>query len=794
MAKIYHTIGVGDPVVFRHKDKKTDVIYIKKWISFSKSERGIILNCVANNKSKIKIYIDLIFDDVIRIRMGKNFEKDSNNPILVYDFSKRVNFKISKNDKSGGCRTVSILTEKINVEISKGPFELKIYDLNGNIVFRQNVNDLHVCSEHEVFPIGYFYNKETKEWFARETIYINPDEAFYGFGEKFTPINKKGLLIESWTTDAGGVSNHRSYKNVPFFMSSNGYGIFVNTTNKIIYEIGTKSLISYSILIEGDKLDYFLIYGPEYKKIIKRYCDLTGYPEMPPKWSFGLWMSRNSYKNRKEVEEVAHKLRKHDVPCDVIHIDPYWMGEPENWCNFEWDTSSKYFPDPEKMIRKIHSLGFKLCLWENSYVPVGTKMFDEGAKNGYFVKDRKGVICLIPGWAAKKGSAVVDFTNPKACKWYKEKHKKLLNIGVDIFKTDFGEWAPPEGLYYNGKSGKEIHNLYPLLYNKIVFETIDEFTGGKGIVWARSAYAGSQRYPVHWGGDCAPIFEQMACQLRGGLSFGMSGVPFYSHDIGGYSRPSNPVIYVRWAQFGLFSSHSRCHGVTPREPWNFGKKAESIFREYVKLRYRLLPYIYSCAKISTMTGLPMMRSLILEYQDDPNCKNIDLQYLFGESFLVVPVFKEKGEVNVYLPDGEWIDYWTKKLYSGKQNIKYYAELDILPLFVKNGSIIPMSEDMNFIGEKNNNKLILDVYPLEESNFTIYEEDKDSVEVSYVKHNNEIKINISKYTGKIEILLNNCKVVRVVKSNIKVKLKNNVIHLNACGNKTNLELKVSKKIR
>lgn len=721
--------------------------HLKRWDSFERTEGGVIFRSRTAEGQELDVALEFVFPDVLRVRMNPTGLGKGKTHLLTRDEREPVSFALEEGDQF-----LALKTERMRVEVSREPWEIRVRDLDGKVFFREASDDVNVTGRHEVLPLGFAYDACTGSYRTRETVELAPDESLYGFGEKFSRLDKVGQEVVSWTCDALGVSSHRSYKNIPFFLSSRGYGLFVNSTYKITYELGTRSLVSYSILVDDAELDYFLIYGPSFKHILRRYCDLTGYAPVPPKWSFGLWMSRASYQSRAELEEVCEKLRERDIPCDVVHLDPYWMGGPENWCNFEWDTER--FHDPEGMIAWLKERGFKLCLWENPYVPRGTAMFEEGAREGYFVKGEDGSPYLIfePDWWTETELAVVDFTNPAAVKWYQEKHRRLLSMGAAVFKTDFGESAPAEGRYYNGMSGAEVHNLYPLLYNRAVFEVVNEFSGGKGLVWARSAYAGSQRYPVHWGGDCLTTFAHMACQLRGGLSLGLSGIPFYSHDIGGFFPETNPTLYVRWAQFGLFSSHSRCHGVTPREPWEFGPDAEAIFRKYAKLRYRLLPYIYSCAVISARTGLPMMRALVLEYQDDPKVRGLDSEYLFGESFLVAPILDEGEERDVYLPRGRWIDYWTGQAYEGPVYISYHAPLDTLPLFVKDGAIIPMGPEMGYVGERPIAPLTLDIYPAEKGSFTVYDEDRPRVEVTYRREERMMTIEIREFDGRVEVVL------------------------------------------
>jgi len=697
------------------EDAGREFEYVKQMISWERRENAFLFECETNRKNKVKVRLDLCAEDIFRLRMAASGEiPDKKTPMVIREDWGEVKFEFLDQPDF-----VSINTEQLSIMVNKNPWELSVHDKAGRIVCRENVSNVNVRGEFEGYPLGFSIKGDLGEVKVFETLCLFSDEHFYGFGEKFSDLDKRGQRVTSWTVDALGNSTPRSYKNVPFFMSTKGYGIFINSSYEIVYQMGSHSYISYSFQIDDSLMDYYFIYGPSFKKILKRYTDITGRAPVPPKWSFGLWMSKFGYRNREEVEKVCRELRERDIPCDVIHIDPYWMKKG-HWCDFEWDE--KAFPKPEEMTANLGKNGFKVSLWENPYVPKGTKMFKEGEKRGYFAKNKDGSVYHLPIWESKEGGAVVDFSNPEAVEWYKNKHRRLLRMGVAAFKTDFGESAPRDAIYHNGMTGREMRNLYPLLYNRAVFEATKEIRG-KGLVWGRSGYAGTQRYPTNWSGDPATNLLTMACVLRGGLSYGLSGVPFWSHDIGGFAGTPTPEVYVRWAQFGLFSSHSRCHGWTPREPWNFGDEALRIFRFYVKLRYRLLPYIYSCAHISSQTGLPMMRAMILEYQDDPNCYDKDLQYFFGEAFLVAPIFDETGVRSIYLPKGRWIDYWTKEEFEGPINLTYRAALDTLPLFVKADSIIPMRPDMSYVGEKPFNPLTLDTYCYSNAEFTLYDDEE-----------------------------------------------------------------------
>src|SRR5438034_1992113 len=416
-------------------------------------------------------------------------------------------------------------------------------------------------------------------------------------------------------------------------------------------------------------------------------------------------------------------MRQGRVPCDVLHLDPYWMRHHEgHHGDLEWDELA--FPDPKGMIAELKALGFRLSLWESPYVPLDSQMRAEGEQKGFLLKTKTmspspsgsghgGGLALVHGFA--KPSAAVDFSNPDAVDWFKAKNRRLLEMGVAVIKTDFAEDMPGDATPHDGTSAEQLHNVYPLLYQRAVFEATKE-VHGYGLIWGRSGYAGSQRYPVHWGGDPGCTFDDMAASLRGALSWILSGAAFASFDMGGFfgiptlTDPPSPELYVRWSQMGLLFSHARAHGHTaPREPWAYGEPALSIFRKYAQLRYRLLPYLYAAARRAP-DGLPLVRPLVYDHPADPTTHHVDDEYFLGPDLLVAPMFKPRGSRNVYLPDGGWYDYWTDRRFDGPRWIRYDADLETLPLFVRAGAVLAMGPELQFANERSWDPLTFQVYP------------------------------------------------------------------------------------
>jgi alpha-D-xyloside xylohydrolase len=523
--------------------------------------------------------------------------------------------------------------------------------------------------------------------------------------------------------------------------------LFVNTSNAIRYRVGDLEHTALSTIVDDTNLfDCYLIYGPSLQEILPRYTAVTGQPAVPPKWSFGLWMARISYSTQTQVEQVAADLRQHHIPCDVIHIDTDWYEN--DWeCDLKFGQSK--FPNPSALTKHLREQGFRISLWQWPNIVLTSSMYKEGREGGYFVKKVNGEPYHFTGFGPDAG--LVDYSNPETVEWIKEKFRDLFRQGVAAIKTDFGEGSPPNAVY-STVPGASMHNLYPLLYNDTVFGVTEEIFGkGKGIVWSRSAWAGSQRYPVHWSGDGLPRYEDLACVLRAALSFGLSGFPFYSHDVGGFSAIPRPALYVRWAQLGMFGSHVRCHGAPPREPWAYGEEAERIFRQYDELRYRLLPYIYTEAVECGRTSLPMMRPLVLDYQDDPNTVTIDDQYLFGSSFLVAPILDETNRRRVYLPAGEWVDYWSKETLQGGRWLTVEVPLDIMPLYVKAGAILPYGPQVQYVDERPLDPLTLEIYaPAATGHLTIHDEDRPDITVSYRHEEDRLLINVGETPGKVEV--------------------------------------------
>ncbi len=560
------------------------------------------------------------------------------------------------------------------VVITTKPWHVYLYDAAGKLL-TSTVHPSDVTNTYTpVIPFSYIRRASDYSRSMSAAFSLSPDEKIYGCGESYGNFNKRGSRVVFWTDDANGVQNETMYKPIPFYMSSRGYGVFMHHSTPITADFGKYFSAVNSMYIGDDELDLFFFLG-EPKDILDEYTDLTGKAPMPPLWSFGLWMSRITYFSAEDGYKVTAQLRKNKIPTDVVHFDTGWFG-------VDWRADYKFptdrFPDAGKMIQDFKKDGFRISLWQLPYFTPQNSLFPEIVKNGYAVKDPKGNIPYE--------DAVLDFSNPAAVEWYQKKIAHLMELGVGAIKVDFGEAAPANGLYHSGQTGYYEHNLYPLRYNKAVAEITKSITGYP-FIWARSSWAGSQRYPVHWGGDPATTNTAMAATLRGGLSIGLSGFTFWSHDIGGFVTATPEDLLRRWTPFGMFTSHTRRHGNPPTEPWEYGNDFMDAFRKADNMRYQLMPYIYSQAKHSSENGLPMVRALFVEFPNDPGAWLVDNEYLFGSDLLVAPMFENGTSRAVYLPAGQWIDYQTGKAYPAGWHTIETGEVPIVVL-VRDGSIIP----------------------------------------------------------------------------------------------------------
>jgi alpha-D-xyloside xylohydrolase len=521
--------------------------------------------------------------------------------------------------------------------------------------------------------------------YIHEQLNIGVGECIYGLGERFSAFVKNGQVVDIWNED-GGTSSEQSYKNIPFYLTNRGYGVFVAHPEKVSFEVASEKVERVQFSVPGEELEYFVIYGPTPKEVLQRYTALTGRPALPPAWSFGLWLS-TSFTTNYDEETVTGFIRDMaacNIPLHVFHFDCFWMKE-FNWCDFKWDQ--RCFPDPQGMLKRLKERGLHICLWINPYIGQRSVLFDEAAAQGFLLKRPNGEVWQWDKW--QSGMGIVDFTNPAACAWFQSKLRRLLEMGVDAFKTDFGERIPTEVVYYDGSDPLKMHNYFTYLYNQTVFNLLKEVRGeGDAVVFARSATAGSQQFPVHWGGDSTATFESMAESLRGGLSLGLSGFGFWSHDIGGFEQTASADVYKRWAAFGLLSSHSRLHGSSSyRVPWVYDEEAVDVLAKFTRLKCSLMPYLYNMARQAHLNGTPMMRSMLLEFPDDPGCDYLDLQYMLGESLLVAPVFSYDGRVNYYVPEGRWTNILNGNVVTGPRWLRETHDFMSLPLLVRPNSII-----------------------------------------------------------------------------------------------------------
>lgn len=679
------------------------------------------------------------------------------------------------------------------IQPSRAEVEVNITDqeavmVNGRVTLRVNRKDWgyrfeadgNVITECSFRNLGYIRYDREKSTMLPEDNYLlesykpymvtelslKPGECVYGMGERFGAFVKNGQVVETWNED-GGTSSQIAYKCIPFYMTNRGYGIFVDHTTNVSFEVASEKVEYVGFSVPGEELRYHFIYGPSPKEIMGRYTMLMGRPALPPAWSFGLWLSTSFTTNYDEETTTSfiQGMFERNIPLSVFHFDCFWMKEFQ-WCDFIWDK--RVFPNVREVLKKYKEKGLKIDLWINPYIAQGTELFKESVKKGYLLKrkDKKG-IKQIDWW--QPGMGLVDFTNPEACDWYAEQLKSLLDMGIDCFKTDFGERIPVDVIYDNENDPVSMHNYYTYLYNKCVFELLKKEKGEKeAVVFARSATAGSQKFPVHWGGDCSASYSSMAETLRGGLSLAMSGFAFWSHDISGFEQTAAPDLYKRWTAFGLLSTHSRLHGSSSyRVPWLFDEESSDVLRSFTNLKCRLMPYIYEMSIVANKEGIPVMRPMIFEFPEEAGVNYLDMQYMLGDSLLIAPIFNENGIADFYLPKGLWTDFFTGETKEGGRWYQGTYDYFSLPMYIRENTILPMGDidarpDYDYA--KN---ITLHLYQLGKEKTAVCEipavDGSVQLKAKMTRTENSILVELSKLTEGIRIILHGIPAVKEIQN-------------------------------
>lgn len=647
-----------------------------------------------DNDPNLQLKVDFVSPRCVRIRMLTSPvaapRKDSDSPMLCNAFKAQQAQGAAgpasaawraAGPASAAWRTVgngSAVTYQSDcgtLEIHRYPFRLVLKDKAGRIMTQTRHIIDNDSSQVKLLPFSFIKRGSDNSRAVNPVFTLAPGERIYGCGESFTSLNKVGQKVQLSVTDPQGPETDGQYKPVPFFFSNRGYGIFMHTSAPVTADFGASYIGADRLFMADEQLDLFVFFGSP-KEILYDYTAVTGRSPMLPLWSFGTWMSRITYFSQEEGLDIARQLRQHKIPADVIHFDTGWFGV--DWqCDYQF--AKDRFPNPVGMLKQLAKDGFHTCLWQLPYFTPKNRFFPEIVENNLHVRNADG--------GMPYEDAVLDFTNPETVNWYQQKILGLLKQGVSTIKCDFGEAAPYNGFYHNGRGGLYEHNLYPLRYNKALWEAVEQQYPGEGIIWARSAWAGSQRYALHWGGDAATTNTGMLGDLRGGLSFGLSGFSFWSHDMGGFVTASPEDIYRRWLPFGFLSSHTRAHGAPPTEPWLISESFTQAFRECAEMKYKLMPYVYAQAKDCSERGLPMVRALLVEFPDDKGAWLVEDEYMFGSQMLVAPLMESGTGRDVYLPRGKWIDYQTGKVYDGGYQTIQAGKIPAV-ILVRDGSLIP----------------------------------------------------------------------------------------------------------
>jgi alpha-D-xyloside xylohydrolase len=692
---------------------------IVRALGWERTPTGIEFQCVTEALAAVRVALSAVAPRVVRVRTTPG-------PVAV---AKRFSYVVGRPDPGAwsideGANRLTLRTAHLVVEASLDPWQLVYRTPDGRLLTHQVHDDANFAGQRfgprpglEVESLPHDPARRVRG--VVETLLLDPEDHFYGSGERFGRLDLVGRTVRIWNRNPYGARSELAYKNLPFVIGSRGYGVFVDVPSAVGFHLGSLSNRAYTFQAEGEELDYYLMAGTP-KEIVSAYTELTGRPAVPPEWAFGLWASTCFVQfTEASVLEVARRLRAEGIPCDVFHLDSFWQ-RAYMWCDFEWDSAR--IPDPKRLLAELHKEGFHNCLWINPYVSLQSDLYREGATHGYFLRRPDGSIYHPIVWSQRteRGMglcAIIDFTNPAAARWYRAKLTEQLDLGADSFKPDFAEEIPADAVFANGLTGAEMHNPYPLLFQKEVFDASRE-RADRVVAWSRSAAPGVQRYPGHWSGDPECTFIDLANTLRGGLAASMSGLAYWSHDMGGFWGDPSPELFVRWSQFGFLSALSRFHGATPREPWRYGDEALRIFRLYARLRSRLVPYLVSYGWQASEDGVPLMRPMVMEFPDDQAGYAFDLQYCLGRELLVSPVVREDGVVTTYLPRGKWTDWWTGAVHEGPTTIRQQVPLEELPLYVRDESLVVLGPERSHVGERPADPLTIEAFVTNEAAFTL----------------------------------------------------------------------------
>ena len=688
-------------------------------LGWERTATGIEFQCVTETLAAARVALSAVAPRAVRVRTTPG-------PVAA---AKRFSYVVGRPDPGSwsvdeGANRVTLRTAHVVVEASLDPWQLVFRTPDGRLLTHQVHDDANFAGQRfgprpglEVESLPHDPVRRVRG--VVETLLLDPDDHFYGSGERFGRLDLVGRTVRIWNRNPYGARSELAYKNLPVIVGSRGYGLFVDVPTAVGFHLGSRSNRAYTVEAEGEELDYYLIAGTP-KEIVTTYTELTGRPAVPPEWAFGLWASTCFVQfTEASVLEVARRLRAEGIPCDVFHLDSFWQ-RAYMWCDFEWDSAR--IPDPKRLLAELHKEGFHNCLWINPYVSLQSDLYREGATHGYFLRRPDGSVYHPIVWSQRteRGMglcAIIDFTNPAAARWYRGKLTEQLDLGADSFKPDFAEEIPTDAVFANGLTGAELHNPYPLLFQKEVFEAT-RARADRVVAWSRSAAPGVQRYPGHWSGDPECTFIDLANTLRGGLAASMSGLAYWSHDMGGFWGDPSPELFVRWSQLGFLSALSRFHGATPREPWRYGDDALRIFRLYARLRSRLVPYLVSYGWQASGDGVPLMRPMVMEFPDDPAGYAFDLQYCLGRELLVSPVVREDGVVTTYLPRGKWTDWWNGAVHEGPTTLRRQVPLEELPLYVRDESLVVLGPERSHVGERPADPLTVEVFVTNEGAFTL----------------------------------------------------------------------------